>query len=115
MLPMYSSVTRCFKSDVVLALAITHHLLLTQGHKIEEIFEKTKSFSKNYVFVEFMPLGLWGGDRNIKPNVPDWYTSDFFENKFQKYFQLIKKEVIEFHVINGVKEAHRILYVGKLK
>lgn len=61
MLPMHPWVYRNFRSDIVVALAITHHLLLTQGFKIDEIFEKIKLFSSRYVYIEFMPLGLWGG------------------------------------------------------
>lgn len=60
MLPMTAASVATFKSDIVMALAITHHLLLTQGHKISEIFEKISAYSKKYVFIEFMPLGLWG-------------------------------------------------------
>jgi len=115
MLPMHPWVYRNFKSDIVVALAITHHLLLTQGFKIDEIFEKIGSFSKKYVYVEFMPLGLWGGDKNRKPTVPGWYTKDYFEKKFRNHFILIKKITLESHKIKGKKEAHRVLFVGKIK
>lgn len=115
MLPMHPWVYRNFKSDIAVALAITHHLLLTQGFKIDEIFEKVKSFSNKYVYIEFMPLGLWGGNRNSKPVVPDWYTKDFFENKFKHHFTLLKIITLESHKIKGKNEAHRILFVGKIK
>lgn len=115
MLPMHPWVYRNFKSDIAVALAITHHLLLTQGFKIDEIFEKIKSFSNKYVYIEFMPLGLWGGNRNSKPVVPDWYTKDFFENKFKHHFTLLKIITLESHKIKGKNEAHRILFVGKIK
>jgi len=114
MLPMHPWVYRNFKSDIVVALAVTHHLLLTQGFKIDEIFEKIKLFSKKYVYVEFMPLGLWGGDINSKPQIPDWYTTEWFEKKFKEHFKLILRKTMEFHVINGVKEPHRVLFIGKI-
>jgi len=114
MLPMHSWVYRNLKSDIVVALAITHHLLLTQGFKIDEIFEKIKLFSKKYVYIEFMPLGLWSGDINSKPKIPDWYTTEWFEKKFKEHFNLILRRTIEFHVINGVKEPHRVLFIGKI-
>ncbi len=37
-----------FKSDIVLALAVTHHLVLTQKFDINFIFEKVKSYSNTY-------------------------------------------------------------------
>lgn len=115
MLPMHPWVYRNFKSDIVVALAITHHLLLTQGFKIDEIFHKINLFSNKYVYIEFMPLGLWGGNINIKPNVPSWYTKEYFEEKFKNHFTLLKKVTLESHMIKGKKEAHRILFVGKIK
>ena len=48
-----------FKSDAVLALALTHHLILTEGISIDDILQTISMYSKRYVFIEFMPLGLW--------------------------------------------------------
>lgn len=115
MSPIHHWVYRNFKSDIVVALAITHHLLLTQGFKIDEIFEKIKSFSNKYVYIEFMPLGLWGGDINNKPIIPDWYTEDWFERNFCKYFYLLNKIILETHIICGKKESHRVLFIGRIK
>ena len=115
MLPMHSGVYNNFKSDIVLALAVTHHLLLTQGFKVDEVFEKIGSFSSKYVYIEFMPLGMWGGDKKIKPEVPEWYTQTFFEDAFKKQFKLISVQTIETHVINGVTEPHRVLFIGEIK
>ncbi len=61
MVPIRSDFAQGFRSDVAIAMAVTHHLILTQGFHISAIFEAIKSFSKKYVFIEFMPLGLWGG------------------------------------------------------
>jgi len=115
MLPTHPDAALNFRSDLVLALAITHHLLLTQGFKIDEILQKIGSYSNKYVFIEFMPLGLWGGDKNSKPTVPSWYTIDWFKFKFKQHFNLLSIETIESHFINNKKEAHRILFIGKIK
>lgn len=50
-----------FKSDVVICMAMTHHLLLTQGISIDMVFQQLRAVTSKYVMVEFMPLGLWGG------------------------------------------------------
>jgi hypothetical protein len=115
MLPMYPESVSTFRSDVVLAMAITHHLMLTQGHNIAEIFEKISAYSRKYVFIEFMPLGLWGGDPLNKPRIPDWYTTEWFENQFSRYYRLLEKRVIESHLIAGVVEPHRVMFIGKLR
>jgi len=115
MLPMHDHITRFFRSDIVFALAITHHLILTQGYNISEILSVIKRFSNKYVFIEFMPLGLWGGDPNSKPEIPDWYNSEWFEKKFRKQFDFIAKQILESHEINGIDEPHRVLFIGRVK
>jgi len=115
MLPMHQLVYNNFKSDIVLALAITHHLLLSQHFKICEIFEKIKKFSKKYVYIEFMPLGMWGGDTTTKPEIPKWYSLETFKIVFCKYFELLHIEVLESHKIAGRHEPHRVLFIGKIK
>ncbi len=92
-----------FKHDVVLALAVTHHLILSQGFLIDAIFEQVKRYSNQYVFIEFMPLGLWNGKE--APDLPPWYTVDWFEKHFKKYFRLLHKDAYE---------ENRILFIGKV-
>lgn len=93
-----------FRGDAAVALALTHHLLLTQSFTIERVFDSIRKFTKKYVFIEFMPLGLWNGKE--APPVPSWYTHDWFEKNFRKYFFLeeIKK-----------LDINRVLFVGRLK
>lgn len=74
------------KSDVVCALALTHHLILSQYIEIEFFFSELKEYAKKAVIVEFMPLGLYGGGST--PKIPDWYTLDWFTQKFEKFFVL---------------------------
>jgi len=92
------------RSDVVYGLALTHHLILSQGLKVDIIFEAFNNLSKQYVFIEFMPLGLWGGDNTEKLYVPSWYNVDWFRAEFLHFFCLIE----EIHL-----EKNRILFVGK--
>lgn len=90
-----------FRSDAVLALAVTHHLILTQKRSIDFIFKTISMYSKRYVFIEFMPLGLWNG-KSAK-QIPPWYTTEWFKSSFKNYFNMILEEQIG---------DNRILFVG---
>ena len=76
-----NSVFERFKSEAVLALALTHHLILTRKTPIDNIFEALLKYTTKYLLVEFMPLGLRRGA------VPDWYNLDWFREHFKKYFK----------------------------
>ncbi len=115
MLPMYPDAPRVFRSDVAMALAVTHHLLLAQGHKLSEVLERIGGYARRLVLVEFMPLGLWGGDPERKPPVPAWYTTPWFEQGFRRQFDLVERRVLESHRIAGVDEPHRVLFVGRVR
>jgi hypothetical protein len=91
-----------FRSDAVLALAVTHHLILTRRISIDEIFKTILMYSKRYVFIEFMPMGLWDGKKT--PPIPSWYTIEWFRDSFENFFNIILEEKIE---------DNRILFVGE--
>lgn len=105
MLPCeYESVIKRIKSDIVFGLAITHHLILSQGFSLDFIFERFKSYTNKYVVIEFMPYGLWDGIGKY-PSVPEWYNQQWFSDSFSKYFKIRHIEEIE---------TNRIVYVGEL-
>lgn len=93
-----------FSADAVFALAVTHHLVLTQKFTLDKILKTICSYSKKYVFIEFMPLGLWDG--KSAPNLPDWYNLNWFRNSFLKYSDIVVEEKLE---------ENRIIFVGILK
>lgn len=93
------------RSDLVLALAITHHLILTMNYSLPGIFERIKAFSKKYVMIEFMPLGLWSSNSEIVPDLPEWYNVEWFRKEFKNYFILLYEEQLE---------KNRILFLGKI-
>lgn len=105
MLPTRDEVVNIFKSDVVLALAVTHHLVLRQNYNLSFILETIKSYSNKYVYIEFMPLGLYGGSEET-PLIPNWYNRNWFRNNFIKKFKLIHEEQLE---------KNRIIFVGRIK
>jgi hypothetical protein len=88
-----------FQSDMVIALAVTHHLILTQKISINVILDSLFGYSKQYVLVEFMPLGLWDGNTALP--IPSWYTPEWFEAHLRKYASIEK--VIHY-------STNRILY-----
>jgi len=94
------------KSDLVIALAVTHHLLLTQNISIEFIFKTMKRLTNKYIIVEFMPIGLYGGNIDTVPSLPNYYNLDWFKDNFNLHFDLILDEKLEFN---------RHLFVGRLK
>lgn len=93
-----------FRSDIVTALAITHHLILSQNISIENVMQTIAGYTHQYALVEFMPLGLWDG--KYAPPLPSWYNLDWFHKAFSEFFDMILNEQIE---------TNRILYLGKLK
>jgi hypothetical protein len=96
--------TARLRSQVVLALAVTHHLLLTACLNIETVLRTIASYSAEYVLIEFMPLGLHDGTST--PPIPSWYSVDWFRSNFAKQFELLLEEKLE---------ENRILFVGRLR
>lgn len=94
------------QGDVVIALAVTHHLLLTQDVSIDHIFNTLEELTTSYVVVEFMPLGLYFGDMNAIPEVPPYYSLDWFEGAFKERFDYILDEELAIN---------RHVFVGKCK
>jgi hypothetical protein len=82
-----------FRADAVLALAVSHHLLLTQRIPVDHVFTLLQDYARRLVFIEFMPLGLWDG--KTAPPVPEWYTLAWFREAFGRHFELRHEERLE--------------------
>jgi hypothetical protein len=91
-----------FKSQATLVLAVTHHLILGQKISIDEMFETILQYTKEYLFIEFMPNGIDKGP------VPEWYNIDWFKSHFEKYLDTLL-------VKTSTEDGSRILFVGKVK
>jgi hypothetical protein len=94
-----------YQSDLVIALAITHHLILSHDYSLSTILERLVLFSNKYVMVEFMPLGLWSIENKIAANLPKWYSIDWFRGEFVKHFDILLEEQLE---------ENRIVFFGKI-
>lgn len=81
------------RADAVLALAVTHHLLLTQQMPVERVLANIAGYARKIAFVEFMPLGL--SDGRTAPPVPAWYTLDWFREAFGQRFKILHEEMLE--------------------
>jgi hypothetical protein len=90
------------RSEVVIALALTHHLILSQYISISKVIEILALYTSKYIFLEFMPLGLHNGIS--APPLPDWYNIENFSAKFSKFFKII--EICNL-------EKNRILFIGE--
>jgi len=104
--PDLKGTSKRLKSDLAVALAVTHHLILTDRFSLGAILERLIMFSNKYVAVEFMPLGLWSIESKIEQNLPEWYNLDWFRDEFVKYFDLIIEEQLE---------ENRVIFLGKIK
>jgi len=91
-----------FQADVVFALALLHHLILSQGFSLEHILAEINKYAKKYVCIEFMPKGLWV--HGAKINVPSWYTVEWFRENFEKFFATLEEEQIA---------ENYIVFIGK--
>lgn len=91
-----------FHSEISIALAITHHLILTQNFPLKEILQRISEYTSKYVLVEFMPLGLWNG--HSAPPVPSWYNVEWFKINFCEFFKLRLIEEVE---------SNRVLFLGE--
>ena len=89
------------KSDVVCALAVTHHLFLSQYIDSDYFFAEIKKYTKKIAIIEFMPLGLYDGIST--PPLPHWYTKEWFGKHFSRHF----KKINEIYL-----EKNRIAFIG---
>ncbi len=91
-----------FRSQALSALAVSHHLILGQKVPIDIMFQILSEYTKEYLFIEFMPNGI-----DKSPN-PEWYTVEWFRSNFENFFDPILEEP-------SVEDGSRILFFGKLK
>jgi hypothetical protein len=92
-----------FRSEAVLALALTHHLLLNQKYDVAHVMRTIAAYCSAYALIEFMPLGLWSSVApDVYPELPRWYTDSWFQDSLSVCFVI--EERIE-------TERNRVLYV----
>ncbi|HZH95917.1 MAG TPA: hypothetical protein VEY06_08535, partial [Flavisolibacter sp.] len=81
--------------DLVMALAVIHHLAIARNIPFDMIAHLFKSLGK-YLLIEFVPRD----DEKIqlmlsqKKDVYDWYTENEFRMAFAKHYQIVKTQRI---------------------
>jgi hypothetical protein len=93
------------KSDLVISLAVTHHLILGQNYSLDAIFTNIFSFTTQYAIIEFMPLGLYSKRLHSGPPVPEWYCEDWFVTTLIDYGEIKKRVELEKNRILYLVEA----------
>ena len=80
--------------DFALALAVIHHLALTQALTFEQIVDKLYSYTKKYLLIEFVdPEDPYCMQylRQFDPDATSWYNKENFEKAFNQKFNLLVK------------------------
>jgi len=95
--PILLSAEKRLKCDLVLALAIVHHIVLGQGWSFRKITDLLAHFTKKCLLVEFVakedPLIVgepaFFPALNTSPQGYEWYTLDNFVQELQKKFRQV--------------------------
>ena len=76
--------------ELVMALAVTHHLVFKLGLNFELIAEAMDAFSERWLIVEFVPADdLYVSEWIQKnPSKADWYNLENFLEGLRQYFQV---------------------------
>ncbi|MEG2173293.1 MAG: hypothetical protein RRY29_08535 [Desulfovibrionaceae bacterium] len=91
------------QGELVLALALTHHLFFTHHHPWKLIVRCFADFSSKHLLTEFMPNGLCGLKKLENP--PPTYRLELFVEQLERYWEHV--EILERPVPEGA--ANRIL------
>ena len=93
--PHFSSRTQC---DLVLALAVIHHLALTQALTFEQIIDRMSCYTQKYLLIEFVdrddPYAIQYL-RQFEEKSVDWYNKTHFEKVLEQKFNLLSKRPSE--------------------
>lgn len=79
-------------ADFVSAMALTHHLGITQGTRFDDMARIFADLTSHALVTEFMPwgLGLNGPDRPVPDPLPDWYRLEVLCEALSRYFRHVE-------------------------
>jgi hypothetical protein len=95
-------------AELVIALALTHHLYISQMWSWAYIAEILAQYTTKHVLTEFMPNGLCG--TVIPTDLSSNYTLEAFKNQLLRFFDTV--EIIDYETEG---DAPRIFLLGKNK
>jgi SAM-dependent methyltransferase len=96
--PLYPSPTTRLRCDMVMALAIVHHLVLGQGLSFKSVASVFDSLAKKYLCVEFVAIDdpMITSDRaffrayDSAPNSFSWYSLENFVAALRPHFPSVE-------------------------
>ena len=103
----YQTIITRGKSEMVLGLAIVHHLCIANNISLKQVAELFASFSSKFIIVEFIPKD----DAKVqillesREDIFIDYNEINFENAFSTYFEIKK--------VHTCKDSLRKLYFGE--
>ena len=102
------SLDRRLDSDLVMALALIHHMAISNNVPFYKIAEWFSSLGR-YLIIEFVPKTDSQVELLLKTRVDifDNYTQEKFEECFKKYYKIVEK--------NKIEDSNRTLYLMERK
>ena len=88
--PLRLSAIERYKSEMVIALAIVHHLVFRECLIFEEVIELLSSYTNRYLLVEFVEMND-AFIRDFQTDGFEWYTKDRFESVLSSKYRIIEK------------------------
>jgi hypothetical protein len=82
---------RRYRSHTVMALALTHHLILTQRVPLDQIVASLSALTERHLLVEFMVHGLGAHGANVPDPLPETYTIEHYKAAFAKEFDVVEE------------------------
>lgn len=95
-------------NQAVVAMALTHHLILSQGMSVESVIEEICEFAKEYVLIEFMPLGLYTRHLGVPTTkFPLDYSIDNFRETLNKKCEILEEIKLEVNRVLFIAEKRK--------
>jgi SAM-dependent methyltransferase len=82
-------VTQRLRCEMVMGLALVHHLVFGQGLDFDKIIDGLSTFANKWLLVEFIPPED-AYVRNWMPNARPWYTFGRFEQGLRRHYRLVR-------------------------
>ena len=120
--PLLLAAARRLKCDMVLALAIVHHLALGQGLRLSDIVQTLSKYVNKCLVVEFVAI-----DDQLIVNEPSffpalqadpgkfgWYTLDNLTKELELGFSPRRNQTV-FSRVAGITHLYEVIFLAYLK
>jgi hypothetical protein len=109
---MHAPASQRFKSEMVLALAIIHHLVFTWHLTFDQAVEMFAMFASKWLAVEFVGPGDDVVQRWKQANY-QWYTSDTFLKSLSKRFEIVAQLPSDTGGLDSLKSDRTLILCQK--